>query len=249
MQTRRHYKARGGKTLPKKSKSPHNTRKKSKSPSPKAGAATGAAAAGCPANMNNDACLAHTITAIGFTHLESPDDGNCFFTSLETYFKLMESPLAEKDHMELRQMLVDYLLTHLEKFRLFVVKEYKVKSEKQRLKYLDAFITKEIKEIAKPNVYDTQLGDIVPQEATNAFNIRIVIHNWRWSTLDFAEFDLNPDAGTPEHTIHLLRINENHFDLLFPTSDFKEEVEDRWNMIQMMRENNNNNNNNNENNA
>ena len=175
MRTRRHYKARGGAGTPKKSKSPNSTRKKSKSPSPKAAAvhpAKGANAAGCTAGMNNDACLAHKIAALGFTRLESPDDGNCFFTSLETYFKLLETPLGEKDHMDLRRMLVDYLLAHAEKFRPFVVKEYKVKSEKQRMRYLDAFIVKEIKELAKSNVYDTQLGDIVPQEATNAFNIR-----------------------------------------------------------------------------
>ena len=100
----------------------------------------------CSAELNNDACLAHQIATLGFTRLESPDDGNCFFASLETYFKLMETPLAEKDHDDLRKMLVDYLLAHAEDFRPFVVKEYKVKSEKQRLKYLDAFIVKEIKE-------------------------------------------------------------------------------------------------------
>jgi hypothetical protein len=246
MRYTRRLRIRGGASAPKKSKtpSPPRTRKGSKSASP----SSPKAGKPCPAGMNNMACLEHQISGLGFKHLESPDDGNCFFTSLETYFKLVESPLAEKDHMDLRSMLVDYLLAHADKFRPFVVKEYKVKSEKQRLKYLDAFITKEIKELGKPNVYDTQLGDIVPQEATNAFNVRIVIHNWKWTPLTFDIFDLAPDAGAPAHTIHLLRVNENHFDLLFPTPEFTEEVSDRWDMIQIMRANNNNNSNNNNNN-
>jgi hypothetical protein len=240
----RRFLAKGGAGTPKKSKSPNNTRKKSKSPLRVSGP-------GCTPSMNNDACLAHQINELEFIRLESPDDGNCFFTSLETYFKLNETPLGEKDHMELRQMLVDYLLAHAEKFRPFVVKEYRVKSEKQRLMYLDKFIVKEIKEIAKPNVYDTQLGDIVPQEATNAFNVRIVIHNWVWGRLAFDVFNLVPDVGDPEHTIHLLRINENHFDLLFPTRYFVGEIVDRWEILKMMRANfeNSNNTNNNENNS
>jgi hypothetical protein len=189
----------------------------------------------CSPSMNNDACLEHEIAEAGFVRLESPNDGNCFFASLETYFKLKETPHADKTHMELRHFLRDYLLAHAEKFRPFVVKEYKVKSEVQRLRYLNAFIAKEIKTIGKPNIYDTQLGDIVPQEATNAFNVRIVIHNWNWTTREFTIFDLIPELGKPEHTIHLLRINENHFDLLFPKSEFDSDALDKWEMIQILR--------------
>jgi hypothetical protein len=186
--------------------------------------------------MDNEDCLNHKIRAIGFARLESPNDGNCFFYSLETYFKMKETCLAEKDHMELRGDLVAYLLAHSEKFRPFVVREYKVKSEVQRLRYLDAYIRSEIKKIGKSNIYDTDLGDIMPQEATNAFKIRIVIHNWRWTTLDFAQIDLKPDDGEYKHTIHLLRMNENHFDLLYPIQEFDRDAQDRWEMIKLMRE-------------
>jgi hypothetical protein len=87
--------AKGGAGTPKKSKSPNGTRKRSKSP-PKTD---------CAAALNNDACLAHQIAALGLTRLESPDDGNCFFASLETYFKLMEAPLAET-HMKLAVVVI-----------------------------------------------------------------------------------------------------------------------------------------------
>jgi hypothetical protein len=186
--------------------------------------------------MPKEDCLAHKITESGYVRLESPDDGNCFFASLETFFKLKETPLADKDEDDLRQDLVAYLLANLEKFRPFIVKEYKVKSEAQRLRYLDSYIAKQIKILAKPNVYDTDLGDIVPQEATNAFKVRIVIHNWRWRTTDFALFDLTPESGSHDYTIHLLRINENHFDLLYPKRNFDADTQERWEMLKLMRE-------------
>lgn len=177
----------------------------------------------------------HQIKALGFERLESPDDGNCFFYSLESYFKVAEATLSDKDDMGLRADLVAYLLTNSEKFRPFIAREYKVKSDMLRLRYLDAYIRSEIKKIAKPNAYDTDLGDIVPQEATNAFKIRIVIHNWRWTTLDFAQIDLKPDDALHEHTIHLLRLNENHFDLLYPSQLFESDAQERWEMIKLIR--------------
>ena len=197
--------------------------------------------------MDNEECLNSKITQLGFTRMESPDNGDCFFLSLETYFKVKETPLSEKDAMELRTDLVTYLLANLDKYRDYSGIEGKGRTAAARKAYIDRVMTREINKLSGAGVYDTDLGDIVPQAATNAFNVRIIVHNWRWATMDFANFVLGPDDGAPDYTIHLLRINENHFDLLFPTIELKEDEQGRWNMIQVMRAPNSNNNNNNNN--
>lgn len=69
-------------------------------------------------------------------------------------------------------------------------------------------------------MYDTDLGDIVPQESTRAFRIRLVIHDWNWNTMRADAYFLDPPVIASDlPTIHLLRTNENQYDLLLPLSE------------------------------
>ena len=153
-----------------------------------------------------------------------------------SYFKLLELPLSEKTHVELRADLVAFMLRDVERYKPYVAREYKVKSEKLRERYLEMYVTREIKGLAQDRIYNTELGDIVPSAAVDAFGIHIVVHNWSWATHLSEVIDLKPEGSAPSNTIHLLRINENHYDLLLPAQIFTEEVSDRWDMISMMRE-------------
>lgn len=186
--------------------------------------------------LTNEEHLDHIIGATGFVRLESAPNGDCFFTCLESYFKLLELPLCEKSHTDLRLDLVTYMLTDIDKYKPYVAREYKVKSEKQRERYLEMYITREIKKLAQDHIYNTELGDIVPSAAVEAFGIHIVIHNWSWAMRTLELIDLKPEFSSPSNTIHLLRINENHYDLLLTAKIFTEEVSDRWDMLSMMRD-------------
>lgn len=232
--TRKH---RGGAKAP--SRNSKNRSRKS------ANAGAGKNAGPCGRYEDNEACLDHKIQELNFIRLESPDDGNCFFYSLETYFKLMEAPLATKDNMELRSMIVDYLLAHANKYLPFVMKEYSAKTKPEKAEALKlAYVKKGIEKLRKANVYDTEFGDVVPQEAPNAFNIKLIIHDWSWSEKRFRPVEAVPESGgSPLYTVNVLRINGNHFDLLFPKADFDEDKIGKWEMVKLMREGFNSNNN------
>ena len=148
----------------------------------------------------------------------------------------MEAPLADKDNMDLRNMIVDYLLAHADDYLLFVVKEYSIKTKPEKVLQLKlAYIKKSIEKLREPNTYNTEFGDIVPQVTPNAFNIRIIIHDWSWEEKRFRPADISPSGGAPLYTVNLLRINANHFDLLFPKADFDEDKRDKWEMIKLLR--------------
>ena len=156
------------------------------------------------------------------THVRLPirPDGNCFFASLAAFFQITAHPLAGKTELELRNILVETMLPNIKDLLPYVAREYKVKNPTLVLRYKTAFVTTEVKKLRRPFVYDTDLGDIVPQESTRAFGIRLVIHDWNWNTMRADVYFLDPPVIVSDlPTIHLLRTNENHYDLLLPLSE------------------------------
>lgn len=159
------------------------------------------------------------------THVRLPihPDGNCFFTSLAVYFQIMDHPLAAKTHMELRDLLVETMLPNVKDLLPYVPREYKIKNPTLVLRYKTAFVTTEVRKLRKPFVYDTDLGDIVPQESTRAFGLRLAIHNWNWTTMRADVYLLEPPGPVGSSAafpiVHLLRTNENHYDLLLPLTE------------------------------
>lgn len=179
--------------------------------------------------------LADYLKAHNFELLEVPPDGNCFFYSLDAFFKLTDHPLMGEDHSDLRMAVVGYMLANKEKFLPFVAKEYAFKNEARRKKFLESYVEKQIRALAKDNAWASELGDIIPQEAPNTFQVKIVIHNWNG---DYANlFTLLPDGIAENNsslpTIHLLRRNENHFDLLMDAATFSadKDMQARWKVI------------------
>jgi hypothetical protein len=156
------------------------------------------------------------------THVRLPihPNGNCFFEALVAFFQITDHPLKGKTQAELRDILVDTMLPNIKDLLPYVPREYKVKNPTLVLRYKTAFVTTEVKKLRRDYVYDTDLGDIVPQESTRAFGINITVHDWNWNTMKADIYKLVPildDQTLP--TVHLLRTNENHYDLLLPVGE------------------------------
>lgn len=172
-----------------------------------------------------------------YVRLPIHPDGNCFFESLVAYFQIngRGHPLATKSHLELRDILVETMLPNIKDLLPYVPREYKVKNPTLVLRYKTAFVTTEVKKLRRPFVYDTDLGDIVPQESTRAFGVRLMIHDWNWSKMRADLYMLEPPSPVLTSTIptiHLLRTNQNHFDLLLPVSELNSE---QFEMFQTLR--------------
>ncbi len=179
--------------------------------------------------------LADFLKAHNFELLEVPPDGNCFFYSLDAFFKLTGHPLMGQDHSDLRATVVAHMLANKEKFLPFVAKEYAFKNEARRKKFLESYVEKQIRALGADNAWASELGDIIPQEAPNAFRVKINIYNW--DNDEATLFTFVPDGVAVNNaalpTINLLRINDNHFELLMdkPTFDADKEMQDRWAVI------------------
>ena len=162
------------------------------------------------------------IFAPTFVRLPIRPDGNCFFASLVAFFQITGHALAGKTDMELRDLLVETMLPNIKDLLPYVPREYKVKNPTLVLRYKTAFVTTEVKKLRRPFVYDTDLGDIVPQESTRAFGLRLAVHDWNWTTMRADVYFLEPPgplASDTLPTVHLLRTNENHYDLLLPIAE------------------------------
>ena len=178
--------------------------------------------------------LADYLKAHNFTLLEVPPDGNCFFYSIDAFFKLTDHPLMGQDHSDLRAAVVGYMLANKEKFLPFVAKEYAFKNEARRKKFLESYVEKQIRSLAADKAWASELGDIIPQEAPNTFQVKIIIHNWdneHATTFTFIPDGMANNSSLP--TINLLRVNDNHFNLLMdkPTFDADKDMQARWKVI------------------
>jgi hypothetical protein len=159
--------------------------------------------------------------AAGFTRSAVPSDGDCFFHCL-----VASGCCAGATHDDLRRRLVEGMLSRVDDLLPFVAREYKVKSAALVERYKRAYVTTEIKKLLKKGVYNTDLGDIVPQYAAQAFNIRLSIYNWNWTSRTLTLFDIQElgtgTAGTAgaaaKPHVFLVRLNENHYDLLQPAA-------------------------------
>ena len=190
----------------------------------------------CKVTDTNEECLKKSITALNLEYIESDDDGNCLFYSIEHWFKEMGIPMDDwlkkmglstagkggsvknsrsiENHMKLRNAIINYMAFNKDRFIDFIMEEdgkYRTPLAKKQ------GVTRMINRLYENAMWDSQFGDIVPLMAAEALNIRIVIHEWSWRELQFKTANLSRnDAGDNIPIIHILRTNGNHFDLLFP---------------------------------
>lgn len=96
-------------------------------------------------------------------------------------------------------------------------------------------ILREINKLKKDGVWASELGDFVPVFAARNLNITLHIHDWRWEDRVINTITVNEceqggpaggagaAAGAPREciTVNVLRVNDGHFEVIFPTVQFK----------------------------
>jgi hypothetical protein len=160
----------------------------------------------------------------GFIKAPIAGDGDCFFNSLRLYFILYNNPLKLKSIIELRASLVNYMIDHVDD----LIPIFNVHSNKVSNKNVGLLSTKitpekrekvinELKRYLVPGSWASLVGDFGPTQAAIVFNINIDIYNWNGSRLVYnRSLDYNPGRAT----ISLLRVGDNHYNLLIPISDY-----------------------------
>lgn len=167
--------------------------------------------------------LDYQIDKLGFVRLKSPGLGNCFFQSLETYFKISESEFGGLTHSELRTMIIDDLFAHRKNYMNYIEYENHNKND---------YVQREIQKLYKDCVWSSDLADFIMYRVPSLFNVQLIIYNWNPGKY----FNVIPlGSSDTKNTIHLLRVDDNHYDLLYPKDAMTDTSQNIWNALQQTR--------------
>jgi hypothetical protein len=146
-------------------------------------------------------CSEKLAPQIGMRIIKTAEDGNCFFDTLATYgWAYHYQPLA-RSHHELRQIMVDYILDHLDDYSPYIIVK-KGKTMKTTIEWL-----------RKDKTYADDMGDLLSQIAADIFKVNIYIYDVDPPIIRRLRANQKP---YPEpRPLHMLRIGQ-HYKLLLP---------------------------------
>jgi hypothetical protein len=149
-------------------------------------------------------CSEKLAPQIGMRIIKTAEDGNCFFDTLATYgWAYHYQPLAHSHH-ELRQIMVDYILDHLDDYSPYIIVK-KGKTMKTTIEWL-----------RKDKTYADDMGDLLSQIAADIFKVNIYIYDVDPPIIRRLRANQKP---YPEpRPLHMLRIGQ-HYKLLLPQED------------------------------
>jgi hypothetical protein len=159
-------------------------------------------------NPNLDDELVETLDELNLLYIPSIDDGNCFFYTLESFFSIRKKDMG--NYVKIRKTIIDHMRSEKGTMMEFLNLANVNNTEK--------FFNTELKALAKSGAWDSQLGDFVSQMAPAALNINIKVYDWDGDALII----YNNDVPTATDAVHMLRTNENHYDLLLPLTNLAE---------------------------
>jgi hypothetical protein len=138
------------------------------------------------------------------------DDGNCFYDTLSKFGQRTLVPLLNKPHIDIRKFVVEELLENSEEVApYFVNNNGNVLSSEE--------VKTEIKKLARPNVWNSNGGDIVIQYAAKALGVNIHIYDVHEQHPDNVINKLSFDSPVESDvTVSMLRIHNSHYMLLWP---------------------------------
>jgi hypothetical protein len=131
-----------------------------------------------------------------------PPDGNCFFHTLEKYYRKKGNRGADKDHKELRARVVNYILTNWDNYAMFGIDQ------------------EDILELTEDGAWNNDAGDLVVPAASRALNIQIKLYDIKPGQRSppikkRIIRHIYPDTPPiPAEIVNILRINQGHFGLL-----------------------------------
>lgn len=155
----------------------------------------------CKSNeLSDQECINDFALQEGWSVIDIPGDGNCFFRVLEEYYKRQQRNQS-KTYQDLRQQLVDYLVTNYEEL------------------YKNVISLKEIEKLRKDGAWNISAGDLVIPGSTGAFDMNIHLYDVQPSIKETDQKRIvmyeYPETGEKKSkTVSIARISQNHFNLL-----------------------------------
>jgi hypothetical protein len=191
-------------------------------------------------------CEAKFLKDNNFMRIKIPGDGNCFYHALSKYFQLSRAPGAPREptHLELREMVVDTMEENIEAVipsllvNMSNIPNNAAPADREVLemaKYLET-----LDDLREDGEWDSDNADVVSQFAAKALNIKINIFDKREEIEAYVRkakihsnkrveyenvpaqpakimcYTFQPDDYVGLSTINLLRIDDGHYELLYP---------------------------------
>jgi hypothetical protein len=178
---------------------------------------------------NSTVPLTDSIDKAGFILLPSLDDGNCMYHTINHWMRLIGHPLQGKDHLGLRKLVIDHMKKRNSEDpnlfgAFFINNDYPSPAAKKK------DIENEISKLEDEGVWDSPISDHVPLMVAEKFNLHMKLWNWSWATRKFETvYDINPGG---RYNINIVRLNDNHFELMFPKESFTNNTKKLWNTIE-----------------
>lgn len=192
-----------------------------------------------------EADLESEITKLGFVHLPVPSDGNCFYHSILSHFRMARVPgLEDETIASLRRQNVDYMLDHIHDIIPFVIEKNSniVNGEVNEERKL-ARVRNDIEKMRADGAWASEIGDMISMNIAKNLHIKLIIHDWKWAEGRFDTIVIDPadygnvaplggaggnHANAIRTTVHLLRINDGHYELLYSLDDFNGYAKAKW---------------------
>jgi OTU-like cysteine protease len=157
-------------------------------------------------NKTHAACSNNVAKQLGMRIIKTIDDGDCFFDTLATYGWAYHYDALERPHQELRQALVDYMEKNMGDVAPYVIVN---ENEGETIESM-------IESLREDMVWNNDMGDLLSQIAAKAFQVNIYIYNV--DPPEVRRLRANQKVY-PGRSIHMLRINDGHYQLLLPQED------------------------------
>jgi hypothetical protein len=157
-------------------------------------------------NKTHTACSKNVAKQLGMRIIETIDDGDCFFDTLATYGWAYHYEPLEHPHQQLRQILVDDMESHMEEVAPYIVVN---ENEGETVESM-------IDSLREDMVWNNDMGDLLSQIAARAFHVNIFIYDVDPPEIRRIRANQSHYPGPP---IHMLRINNGHYQLLLPQED------------------------------
>lgn len=157
-------------------------------------------------NKTHEACSKNVAKQLGMRIIETIDDGNCFFDTLATYGWAYHYEPLERPHQQLRQMIVDHMHENMHLYyESIIANENKGET-----------VESMIESLREDMVWDNDMGDLLSQIAAEAFHVNIFLYDVDPPNVRRIRATETQYPGPP---VHMLRINDGHYQLLLPQED------------------------------
>ena len=155
----------------------------------------------CPSKKSHAACSKVLAEELSMQIVKTLDNGDCFFDTLSKYGRAHHYAPLDQPPPRLRQILVDYMEENMDDIAPYIL----VKKGKT--------VASMIALLREDGVWNNDMGDLLSQIASDAFHVRIFIYDVAPPHIRRIRANQIPYQEGP---IHMLRINNGHYQLLMP---------------------------------